>query len=87
MTDWKKVQGSQSSRPAEFDSTSSPTTVYQRRNIKMVIEEKDGASLVHYEYEERTMSHEEYAKLKTDNMQSTIEYIAVMAGIDLEEVV
>ena len=85
MTDWKKAYSA--SAPAELDKESSPTTVYQRRNIKMVTEERDGASLVHYEYEERTMSHEEYAKLKTENMQSTIEYIAVMAGIDLEEVV
>ena len=43
MKDWKKVQGSQVERPAEFDATSSPTTVYQRRNIAQV--EVEGADV------------------------------------------
>ena len=36
MTDWKKVQGSQAEKPAEFDTTTSEVVVYQRRNIERV---------------------------------------------------
>lgn len=84
MTDWKKAYSA--SAPAELDKESSPTTVYQRRNIKMVTEEKDGVPMVHYEYEERTMSHEEYTAMTDSNLKSTIEYVAVMAGVELEGV-
>ncbi len=59
MQNWKKVHGSQASRPAEFDTTSSPTTVYQRRNITRV--ESEDSEL--WEYDERTMTHDEYAVL------------------------
>lgn len=59
MTEWKKVQGSQPETPGEFDTTSSPTTVYQRRNVQRVT--VDEAEL--WEYEERTMTHEEFAVL------------------------
>ena len=57
MKDWKRVHGSQAEKPAEFDSVSSPVVVYQRRNIKRI--ETEDSEL--WEYEERTMSHEEYA--------------------------
>ena len=62
MKDWKKVHGSQAEQPPEFDTTSSPTTVYQRRNIQRVaIENRDGTKSELWEYDERTMSHDEYA--------------------------
>ena len=85
MKDWKKVQGSQIERPAEFDATSSPTTVYQRRNITQVeIEGTDCTTTAVWNYEERTMSHTEYAALVSENTQSKLEYIAAMTDIDLE---
>lgn len=55
MTEWKTVQGSQAEKPGEFDVGASPTTVYQRRNVRNV----DGL----WEYDERTMTHEEFAAL------------------------
>jgi len=62
MTEWKTVQGSQETQPAEFDTTSSPTTVYQRRNVQRVtVNNADGTKAELWEYEERTMSREEYA--------------------------
>ena len=62
MKDWKKVYGSQVERPSEFDTTSSPTTVYQRRNVKRVtIDNMGGTTSELWEYDERTMSHDEYA--------------------------
>ena len=62
MTEWKTVQGSQETQPAEFDTTSSPTTVYQRRNVQRVtVNNADGTKAELWEYGERTMSREEYA--------------------------
>ena len=64
MKDWEKMQGSQAERPDEFDTTSSPTTVYQRRNVQRVtVNNADGTKAELWEYEERTMSREEYADL------------------------
>lgn len=64
MTEWKTVRGSQAEKPGEFDAASSPTTVYQRRNVKRVtVDSMDGAAAELWEYEERTMSHEEFAAL------------------------
>ena len=36
MTDWKKVTGTQPDKPEEVDRTSSPSTVYLRKNIEQV---------------------------------------------------
>lgn len=61
MTDWKKVQGSQPERPAEVDTTSSASTVYQRRNIEQItVENGDGTTTELWQYEEREMTREEY---------------------------
>lgn len=85
MTDWKKAQGSQVERPSEFDATSSPATVYQRRNISQVeVEGTGGTTMAVWEYEERTMSHTEYVALVSEITQSKLEYIAAMTDIDLE---
>lgn len=62
MKDWKKVQGSQTEQPAEFDTTSSASTVYQRRNVQRVtVKNQDGTITELWEYDERTMTFEEYA--------------------------
>ena len=64
MTEWKTAQGSQEMKPEEFDAASSPTTVYQRRNVRRVTaNNEDGTTTELWEYEERTMSHEEFAAL------------------------
>lgn len=56
MTEWKLIQGSQAERPAELDKTSSPTTVYQRRNIKRVTVTHDDKTSELWEYEERELT-------------------------------
>lgn len=56
MTDWKKVQGSQENQPDLWDLASSPTMVYQRKNIIPVVID----DVQFWEYQERTMTHEEY---------------------------
>ena len=81
MKDWRKVHGSQPEKPAEFDTTSSPTTVYQRRNVQRITTE-DGEL---WEYEERTMTHEEYAVLaEVINTQKDIAAIEdVLCALDI----
>lgn len=39
MTSWRKVQGTQDTEPALFDTTSSQFYVYFRRNLKLVRDE------------------------------------------------
>lgn len=62
MTDWKTVQGSQTGPPQEWDLLSSPTTVYQRKNIEQIeVSDLFNDIIVSmYQYQERTMSFEEY---------------------------
>ena len=64
MTEWKKVQGSQETKPEEFDTTSSAAVVYQRRNVERVtVNNMDGTTSELWEYDERKMTHEEFAAL------------------------
>lgn len=90
MTDWKVVQGSQLNKPEEFDVTSSPTTIYQRKNIQKVTVENNDSSTELWQYEERELTIEEYNKLNIQLKQTVeqnradIDFLAAMTGIDLE---
>ena len=73
MTDWKKVQGSQPERPAEVDTTSSASTVYQRRNVERItVENGDGTTTELWQYDEREMTREEYFILSAQKAQATM---------------
>ena len=60
-------EGTQAERPSELDRTSSPSTVYLRKEItKSERIEEDGTKVEVWEYEEAQMTHaefEEYEKL------------------------
>lgn len=76
MKDWKKVTGTQQERPEEIDRTSSPTTVYLRRNIEQVekeVEDSNGdvQTVTEWRYEEREMTVEEYENMAL--MKSVVE--------------
>lgn len=58
--EWLKVEGTQVEKPLELDTTSSPTTVYHRRNIERVEETEEQAAK--WVYEEAQQSKEEYEK-------------------------
>ena len=84
MKDWIRVQGSQESKPLEFDTESSPTTVYQRKNIKRItITNKDGTTGELWEYDERTMTREEYFTTLLEQNSADIDFVAAMTGIEL----
>lgn len=61
---WKQVTGYQTERPEELDTTSSPSTVYLRKNIKQIEigEEKVSA----WSYEEARLNLKEYAQYQEE---------------------
>jgi hypothetical protein len=93
MTDWKKVQGSQAEKPAEFDTTSSEVVVYQRRNIERItVENPDGTTAELWQYDERELTNDEYQTVRADEQQeqidknrSDIDFISAMTDVDLDE--
>lgn len=93
MTDWKKVQGSQEEKPAEFDTTSSEVVVYQRRNIERItVENPDGTTAELWQYDERELTNDEYQTVRADEQQeridknrSDIDFISAMTDVDLDK--
>lgn len=92
MTDWKTVHGSQSEQPQEFDTTTSAFVVYQRRNIrKEKVRDANGVESDIWQYEERELTVDEYAIVRTDAQQKQIDeanetaLAGLMAVTDLYE--
>lgn len=93
MTDWKRVQGSQEEKPAEFDTTSSEVVVYQRRNIERItVENPDGTTAELWQYDERELTNDEYQTVRADEQQerinknrSDIDFISAMTDVDLDK--
>lgn len=75
---WKEVTGNQERKPALTDTTSSPTTVYIRKNIKRVlITQPDGSSAYVWQYEEAALTLAEYAEY--EDLVAQIETPAIQA--------
>lgn len=84
MTAWIKVQGSQTTRPAEIDTTSSSVTVYQRRNIERItVKCEDGSTAELWQYEERQMTREEYFMMQIEQNYANIDYLSMMTNINI----
>lgn len=65
---WYHSSNSNNIRPAEVDLTSSPTTVFVRKNFVLVPAiEGDNPTPEHWEYDERKMTKSEY-ELYADNV-------------------
>ena len=86
MLEYKKAQSTVV--PDEVDTTSSKTTVYLRKNIveKETTNEASGETYATYEYDECQMTKAEYQAYLTEKQRADIDYIALMTGVDLEEV-
>ena len=89
------VKSQSSIKPELIDTTSSKTTVYIRQNIVEVekTNESDNTSTTFYEYEEAKLTKQEYQEylkelsiIDIQQQRADIDYIALMSGIDLEEV-
>ena len=64
MKEWREVFGTETAKPEEFDTEQSPTTVYQRRNIKQKTKtEEDGTKVTGWQREERELTIAEYKQL------------------------
>ena len=64
MKKWRTVFGTEAVMPEEFDTTSSPETVYQRRSIKEVTRgEPDGEKVKGWAREERELTIGEYEQM------------------------
>lgn len=85
MTDWKLVEGTQSDMPLELDTSSSPTTVYQRRNIQRITKtnkttdpitgkEKEEEYEV-WQYEEKSYSLAEWKQAQEELESATTQMI------------
>jgi len=57
---WKNVTGCQPNKPDEVDTTSSPTTVYLRRNIQQKEITQNEETITVWAYEEAQLTKEEY---------------------------
>ena len=89
------VKSQSSVKPELIDTTSSKTTVYIRQNIVEVekTNESDNTSTTFYEYEEAKLTKKEYDQylkelsiIDIQQQRADIDYIALMTGVDLEEV-
>ena len=80
MTDWKTVHDGAAVQPAVIDTTSSETTVYERKNIRQ--EERsvglgdNAATVTEWVYEQREYTREEYAQMHSPATQSIMQAIS-----------
>lgn len=92
MIDWKEVHDSRAEEPAALDTTSSATTVYERRNIRQetrkVAAGEEPQTVTEWVYDQREYSREEYAQLTSPATKAVMQAISdlelsvAMAGIE-----
>ena len=86
---WYYSENGDATRPDLVDDTSSRAYVYVRRNLTFVAESGEGEELrpAHWTYEEMKVPREVWPVYE-QTMQNTanIDYLAMMTGIDIEEV-
>lgn len=92
MTDWKEVHDSRAEQPAVLDTTSSTSTVYERRNIRQETREvtmgEETQEVTEWVYEQRELSAAEYAEMTSPATKaimqaiSDVELKVAMAGIE-----
>lgn len=73
--------------PEEIDTSSSPTTVYLRKNIHAE-ERKDpetGETRTVFVYDEAKMPRQEYVDYLSGKTQADVEYLYMMGGYDYDE--
>ena len=87
------IKSQSSVKPDLIDTTSSKVVVYLRQNIVKNIktDEMSGEETVFYEYEEAKLTKQEYQEylkeleiIDIQQQRADIDYIALMAGVDLE---
>ena len=86
MTEWIKAETAEEEKPIDIDTTLSPTTVYERRNITQSQRKcGDDETQTVWEYEEREMTIAEYEKMKNDlETPATILIMQTLSAMDLK---
>ena len=86
------VKSQSTVKPELIDTTSSKTTVYLRKNI-IDAKQDDDYNTTLYEYDQAKLTKEEYDQylkelsiIDIQQQRADIDYIALMTGVDLEEV-
>lgn len=74
--------------PKSIDTESSKAVVYFRKDIeeKQRTDEFSGETYTHYEYLEAKIPKGDYEKHLQEQTRADVDYIALMTGVDLEEV-
>ncbi len=82
MTEWHEVHDTRKDRPEELDTTSSSTTVYERRNIRQETREREdgGKAVTEWVYDQREYTAEEYAELHSPAIQNIMQAVS---GLEL----
>jgi len=82
MNEWKQAESSV--EPAVLDLTQSPTTAYERRNIKQVEKtDTEGVTQTIWQYEERELAIREYEKQQSE-MSSPVTQMIMQTLSDLD---
>lgn len=81
-------EGSQETKPATMDSTSSREVVYLRKNVERITREdpQTGDEVELWSYDEAELTPMEYATFVAEDAAAKAEYVAMMSDIDIEEV-
>lgn len=79
MRDWKEVFGTEESQPLEIDVLSSPTTVYERKNVRQVtIVNEDGTEVTGWLRDERELTKAEYDEMNSPATQLIMQQLSSM---------
>lgn len=80
MKDWHKVHDSRKIRPPELDTTSSATTVYQRRDIHQETQETEQGPITEWVYEQTEYTREEYEAMTSPATKAIMQAVS---GLEL----
>lgn len=84
MTEWREVHDSRMEKPALLDTTSSKTTVYERRNVRQETREEtmggETVSVTEWVYEQREYTAAEYAQMTSPATRAIMQAVS---GLEL----
>lgn len=70
-------------RPDEVDTTSSPTTVYIRKNIRQeTVPDADGSEVTVWKYDAAEVSRQEFEAYRAEKQEADIAYLYMMEGFE-----
>lgn len=83
MTDWMEVRDSRTEQPPAIDTTSSTTTVYERRNIRQETRQEqfgagDPVEVTEWVYEQREYTAAEYESLTSPATKAIMQAMSEM---------